>query len=124
MEPPNLYPCLEHVDKLARIETKIDGISARLDRLNGSVARHEKDIGDLKAFRAVQEVEGEAIAKIANEDSQKHVGLDTRVAVLEETSNKAKGAKAVIVVVAAFIFSIVGSMLGPIGEHIISSLHK
>lgn len=69
--PPEVIELYKEVQKItatiARIEEKVDGmdmrITNRLDKLNGSVARHEQDIGQLKidrssAFSYISQAEG------------------------------------------------------------------
>lgn len=46
---------LRVAESLGRLEAGVSGINDRLDKLNGSVARHEKRLGDLETRDAVQE---------------------------------------------------------------------
>lgn len=41
--------------KLASLDTKVEGINERLDKLNGSVARHETRIGSIEKAHNVED---------------------------------------------------------------------
>jgi hypothetical protein len=41
---------LDVAHSLGRLEAGVEGIHSRLDKLNGSVARHEKRIGDIERW--------------------------------------------------------------------------
>lgn len=48
----NDYPHDQIMRSLGNLEGKVDGINERLDKLNGSVARHEKSIQGLDILNA------------------------------------------------------------------------